>query len=768
MLLGQAGTGKSAIASSIANRGKESQRLGAVFHFTRDEQPRNKGAILVLARQLARWGEHRLRSKIASAIDSAVQDGLDVAQMAPENQFQQLIQQPLVTLDSISPTLVIVLDALDECDDAYATTLLRLFGKLLDKLPHQIKLFITSRGEPHLQEYYDSDPLKSQVEKHSMVDEKMERVEEDISAYFKERLPRMVGRWVAQPSNWPGDDKRQALVHKTQGLFICATTVAGMLADSNFRDPEAQLEGILSSNNIIHLDNVYAQILNRACPISSRTDLLALFRNVLGTLVVARVPINTHTLASLLSPDGVEQRILAYRIRGTVLAYLQAVLIIPDIETSEVTQDAHPIRFIHTSFVDYLTDKSRCEPRFLLNLNKQHEQLAIGCLRRMRGLKYNMCDLDPSRLNSEVEDLEQRIRDHLSPGLQYACAQISVHLSQTSADSAEVRSLMEEFAEVRLLNWLEVLSLMGMVSQAVGMASQIESWVKQNLYPDPIALVPSSIPASLSHSLNSPHSHLTIPVHLSDNMPGSEGSAVVGKRAKVKHFLRKIVACTPSPVPIAHTPVCVPSPIEIISRKANACTVEIFHDLQRFIMAFMEPIIASSLHIYYSALMFTPSKTELLRQYGHFAQHSIRVVRGYGETWPQALWTARKHSGSVNCIAMSPDGMTIVSGSSDRTLHLWDVKTGAAIGNAMKGHTSPVISITFLDDGKHIISMSLANEILAWNHITGTQLLGIEAYQTMGMSQLSFTLDARGWVLGEGGKHIFCLPADLRGDIASQ
>ncbi|KAG9012431.1 hypothetical protein FRB94_006046 [Tulasnella sp. JGI-2019a] len=204
LLLGQASTGKSAIASSVANREKKSERLGAVFHFTRDEETRNKGAILALAQQFARWGDRRLRSKIASAIDSTVQDGLDIVRMLPENQFQLLIQEPMESLDSTSPTLAIVLDALDECDEVYATTLLRLFAKLLGELPHQVKLFITSRGEPYLRRCYDSEPLKSHVEKHSLVGEKVERIEEDISAYFKERLPDMVGEWVAEPSTGRG------------------------------------------------------------------------------------------------------------------------------------------------------------------------------------------------------------------------------------------------------------------------------------------------------------------------------------------------------------------------------------------------------------------------------------------------------------------------------------------------------------------------------------------------------------------------------------
>ncbi|KAG8995015.1 hypothetical protein FRB94_009489 [Tulasnella sp. JGI-2019a] len=442
LLLGPAGTGKSAIASSVAKSATESLHLGGVFHFTREEQARNKGAILAVARQLASWGEGRLRSNIGSAIDT-------------------------------SSTLVVVLDALDECDDAYATTLLRLLGGLLYKLPTQVKLLITSRGEPHLQHFYDSDPLKSQRETYSLGDEKLGRVEEDISLYFKERLPDLVGRWVAKPSNWPGEERRRALVHKTQGLFICATTVARMLTDSKFRNPEKQLNDILLSKCGIRLDDIYAQIIDRACPAGSNDDLLELFWDVLGTLIVARVPINTHAVASLLSHDKSQHEKFAYRIRNTVLSYLQAVLIVPDVETSEIVEGAEPIRFIHTSFIDYLTDRSRSPPRFLLDLRKQHERLAIGCLQRMGDLKRNMCNLDPSFLNSEVEDLEQRIRDNLSPGLQYACANMPRHVSETSADSVEVASLVREFADLKLMYWSEALSLMGRVHEAVEMASLI-------------------------------------------------------------------------------------------------------------------------------------------------------------------------------------------------------------------------------------------------------------------------------------------------------
>ncbi|KAG8995066.1 hypothetical protein FRB94_009476 [Tulasnella sp. JGI-2019a] len=161
-LSGQAGTGKSSIAASIARREKAFKRLGAVFHFTRDDQIRNKAAILVIARQLASWQAGRLRPTIAAAI----QEDLDIAQSTLDEQFQKLILEPLESLDRTCPTLVVILDAMDECDPSYASPLLRLVGKALSegKLPSVVKLLITSRAEPWLQNHYDKEPMKSHLE----------------------------------------------------------------------------------------------------------------------------------------------------------------------------------------------------------------------------------------------------------------------------------------------------------------------------------------------------------------------------------------------------------------------------------------------------------------------------------------------------------------------------------------------------------------------------------------------------------------------------
>jgi len=59
------------------------------------------------------------------------------------------------------------------------------------------------------------------------------------------------------------------------------------------------------------------------------------------------------------------------------------------------------------------------------------------------------------------------------------------------------------------------------------------------------------------------------------------------------------------------------------------------------------------------------------------------------------------HSGFVNSVAFSPNGQTILTGSSDRSARLWDI-SGKAIVD-FKGHGMAVNSVAFSPDGKEFL-----------------------------------------------------------------
>jgi WD40 repeat protein len=87
------------------------------------------------------------------------------------------------------------------------------------------------------------------------------------------------------------------------------------------------------------------------------------------------------------------------------------------------------------------------------------------------------------------------------------------------------------------------------------------------------------------------------------------------------------------------------------------------------------------------------------------------------------------HESEVYSVAFSPDGQRIVSGSVDKTVRIWDAKTGAPIGKPLTGHENPVTSVAFSPDGQRIVSGSVDKTVRIWNISTMKSLLPIACNQ---------------------------------------
>lgn len=76
------------------------------------------------------------------------------------------------------------------------------------------------------------------------------------------------------------------------------------------------------------------------------------------------------------------------------------------------------------------------------------------------------------------------------------------------------------------------------------------------------------------------------------------------------------------------------------------------------------------------------------------------------------------HTGSVNDCAVSPDSAFIVSASSDRTLRVWDVRTGQS-RYELRGHRRDVNGCAVSRDGRLIASVSTDQTIKVWATANG-------------------------------------------------
>ncbi|MCU7244286.1 MAG: WD40 repeat domain-containing protein [Microcystis aeruginosa WS75] len=118
----------------------------------------------------------------------------------------------------------------------------------------------------------------------------------------------------------------------------------------------------------------------------------------------------------------------------------------------------------------------------------------------------------------------------------------------------------------------------------------------------------------------------------------------------------------------------------------------------------------------------------------------------------QEIRTLKGHDDSVTSVNFSPDGKTLVSGSWDNTIKLWDVETGQEI-RTLKGHDFYVRSVNFSPDGKTLVSGSADNTIKLWNVETGQEIRTLKGHYAL-VNSVNFSPDGKTLVSGSADKTI--------------
>ena len=81
-----------------------------------------------------------------------------------------------------------------------------------------------------------------------------------------------------------------------------------------------------------------------------------------------------------------------------------------------------------------------------------------------------MCKLPDAVANSDVGDLKERTDKYIDPALRYACMSWHKHLANAdtmSAHTPAITPILHQLLEKKFLFWLEVLSVLGCVRNAV-------------------------------------------------------------------------------------------------------------------------------------------------------------------------------------------------------------------------------------------------------------------------------------------------------------
>jgi hypothetical protein len=147
-LYGLAGSGKSALSTTIAWMVRDLHRLGGFFFFDRDIPERSAAKLIaLLSYQLAQFD-----ARIGAEMSRIVKGIPSIAEMPLEVQLATLLSaNALRSVEWTRGSIVIVIDALDESgSEADRKTLLQALSKGFSGLPSFIRIMVVSRQEPDI------------------------------------------------------------------------------------------------------------------------------------------------------------------------------------------------------------------------------------------------------------------------------------------------------------------------------------------------------------------------------------------------------------------------------------------------------------------------------------------------------------------------------------------------------------------------------------------------------------------------------------------
>ncbi|KAJ0279454.1 hypothetical protein COL940_006720 [Colletotrichum noveboracense] len=404
-LVGPAGTGKSTVARTIGDVWTKQKRLAAGYFFKRGEKGRNgtRRLFATIAVQLADsipcFQEHLQRSIGDIDRDAIGERGL-------ETQFDKLITSPLkalVSVDMSQQPMVIIVDALDECErPEHLSRVMTLLDKLRDIRTVRLRVLFTSRSAPEVNAAFEPfiDHKHARIlELHSF----FEDTKIDIQTFLSVRFAEIKLRRMVQQNPWPTEEDLDHMVRLAttpEPLFVYAATLCRFVYDEKRpSNPKKQLKLWLKQcqESKSQLHQIYDPILSQIFLSNEEADFSEQLQ-FLGALILLATPLPIVSLTNLLGMDGDDV--------NWWLQELHAVLDIP-------LEPHRPIRLLHKSFSDFLLNhRDIGTSKQHINAAKTHAMLAARCIRRMNeGLKRDICGIQkPDVLKDDIDKLVSSLK----------------------------------------------------------------------------------------------------------------------------------------------------------------------------------------------------------------------------------------------------------------------------------------------------------------------------------------------------------------------
>ncbi|KAF4337194.1 vegetative incompatibility het-e-1 [Fusarium beomiforme] len=659
-LNGMAGTGKSTIARTIACSRSKRGDLGASFFFKTGEMDRgNQNKLMsTLAHQLA-----LNIPGVALFIKKTLDANPAIVGKSVKEQFEKLIQEPLSEAAAMATTpssVVMVIDALDECDqEADIRLLINVFSQAKTLRPH-LRVFLTSR--PELPIRLGFSEVQGAYQDLVLHEIPAQIVEHDIIVFLSDEFKKIrhdfnmtVCDERKLPSDWPGRPTIQSLAQMAVPLFIFAATVCRFIGDRKRDSPPIQLRKVLdyeSKGHVSQLDLTYGPVL-RSLIIDvledDKKEIIKDFKMIIGSIIILANPLSVWALSQLLEvdPEVVDNR----------LDTLHSVLSIPP------TRKA-PVRPLHLSFRDYLITK---ESEFQVDERHTHQTLAKQCLRVMRSaLHENICSLPfPGTRRSMVDSSE--LEERMPPQVQYACMHWAYHHMEGDPKSND-NDQVHDFLTTHFLHWMEALSLLGQVKECLDSLRSLARWLENREDPSLSTFVAD---ADWVKSVVFSHDSKKV-------ASGSHDETIRIWDAETGECERELKGHSNlvSSVVFSHDS-------KKVASGSNDKTIRIWDTETGACERVLEGHSSSV-----SSVIFSHDSKKVA------SGSSDKTIRIWDAETGECEQELKGHSSWVSSVVFSHDSKKVASASWDKTIRIWNAETGACEDVIWLGHHARVLSFT--------------------------------------------------------------------------
>lgn len=476
-MLGSPGTGKSAVAQSIALELKERRGLAASYFFDKNRERPDAPLRLFLSTII-----HQLafsHPAYCSALVQRLQEDPSLATATEDNQLRELLLKPFELILPPDQRLVIVIDALDECGNRLQQEAFVDLLRRCEILHHHFALFLTCRPEAPFLSWLDDTEPGGMIAVGKMDELDQAETLHDIEAFVSVRMNELFER-ERRGSSAPQPSHAEELARLSGGLFELAAIWLRQIRDyRGNRSLRAAIQTVLADARSLPaatpLRAVYSLILQRAYPPPSTsphaTDDLEEYHRVIGALLALREPVDIATLAALLGMELEDTR-----------ARLDPLTSVIDVN------ERGPIHFYHSSFRESLLSEAHTPPsdagiprEYRMESSQVNTALAFRSLVTMNNfnaLRRNPLRLsDPSIFNNAIPDLPELIHKAIPRHLRYACLNWADHLRVEH--SSQCHAPLVQWCEEKIIFYIETLSLLGELEKAVPLLLNAEDWARK-------------------------------------------------------------------------------------------------------------------------------------------------------------------------------------------------------------------------------------------------------------------------------------------------